>query len=378
MPEHVLITGGAGFIGTRLAARFAQDGHRITVLDSLIPQVHGDDPETTSPLLRSLDGVADVVVGSVESVDDLRRALAGATIVVHLAAETGTGQSMYEIDRYVGANVGGTAKLLDILANEDHGVGRVVIASSRSIYGEGAYLTQDGRRVFPGHRADADMAAGDFDVHLPGEGPLRVIPTDESALLHPSSVYGITKQMQESLVMTVAPTIGVEAAAVRYQNVYGPGQSLKNPYTGILSIFSTLIRQGKEINIFEDGEESRDFVYIDDVVEATYLAATDPRAAGEIFNVGSGVATTVNEVVEALFSAFGREVPTRISGNYRLGDIRHNVADTSHLADRLGFTPRVGFREGVAAFVEWVLSEPVEEDQYQRSLDEMAQRNLLK
>jgi dTDP-L-rhamnose 4-epimerase len=378
MSEHVLITGGAGFIGTRLAARFAADGHSVTVLDSLIPQVHGENPTETSPLLRSLDGVADVIVGTVASKDDLRTALRGASIVVHLAAETGTGQSMYEIDRYVEANVGGTAKLLDILANDDTDVRRVVIASSRSIYGEGAYETADGRRVYPGHRADADMAAGDFDVHAPGEGQLRLVPTDESALLHPSSVYGITKQMQESLIMTVAPTIGVEATSVRYQNVYGPGQSLKNPYTGILSIFSTLIRQGKDINIFEDGEESRDFVYIDDVVEATYLAATDARAAGETFNVGSGVATTVNDVVAALFEAFGREVPTRISGNYRLGDIRHNVADTTRLATTLGFTPRVGFREGVAAFVDWVLTEPVEEDGYQRSLDEMSKRNLLK
>ena len=294
MTEQVLITGGAGFIGSRLARRFARDGHRVTVLDSLTPQVHGENPAVTSPLLREVREVADVIEGSVTSTDDLRRALQGASIVIHLAAETGTGQSMYEIDRYTTTNVGGTSKLLDILANEEHAVRRIVIASSRSIYGEGAYRTEDGRIVYPGHRADADMAAGDFDVHQHGEGALTLIPTDESALLHPSSVYGITKQMQESLIMTVAPTIGIESTSVRYQNVYGPGQSLKNPYTGILSIFSTLIRQGKEINIFEDGEESRDFVYIDDVIEATYLAATHPAAAGEVFNVGSGVGTTVN------------------------------------------------------------------------------------
>lgn len=378
MAEHVLITGGAGFIGSHLAHRFVRDGHQVTVLDSLSPQVHGADPATTSPLLRSLDGIARVIEGTVTSTEDLRGALTGATVVIHLAAETGTGQSMYEIDRYVDANVGGTAKLLDLLANEQHTVRRIVIASSRSIYGEGAYRTEDGRTVYPGHRADADMAAGDFDVHHPGEGPLELIPTDESAALHPSSVYGITKQMQESMVMTVAPTIGIEGTSVRYQNVYGPGQSLKNPYTGILSIFSTLIRQGKEINIFEDGEESRDFVYIDDIVEATYLAATHPAAAGEVFNVGSGVGTTVNEVVEALFAGLDREVPTRISGNYRLGDIRHNIADTSRMTELLGFTPAVTFRDGVKNFAEWVLTEPVEEDSYQRSLDEMAQRNLLK
>lgn len=378
MPELVLITGGAGFIGSRLARRLFDGGYAVRVLDALIPQVHGDDPAVTSPLLRSLEGVAEVHKGTVTSVDDLTRALEGVNVVVHLAAETGTGQSMYEIDRYVDTNVGGTGKLLDVLANSGHSVSRVVIASSRSTYGEGAYETADGRVVYPGHRADADMAVGDFDVHVAGEGDLRLIPTDESALLHPSSVYGITKQMQEALVMTVCPTIGIEPVSLRYQNVYGPGQSLKNPYTGILSIFSTLIRQGKEINIFEDGQESRDFVYIDDVVEATYLAATAPAAAAGIFNVGSGVATTVEEVVDALFEAYDTRVPTRVTGNYRLGDIRHNIADTTRLREVLGFEPAVAFREGVARFAKWVLTEPIEEDAYQRSLDEMAQRNLLK
>ncbi|WP_127818402.1 NAD-dependent epimerase/dehydratase family protein [Microbacterium sp. CPCC 204701] len=378
MPEHVLITGGAGFIGTRLARRFVDAGHTVAVLDSLIPQVHGEDPRRTSPLLRSLDGVATVIEGTVTSTDDLRAAVEGAGIVVHLAAETGTGQSMYEIDRYVEANVGGTAKLLDLLTNETHSVTRLVIASSRSIYGEGAYRTEDGRIVYPPHRADADMAAGDFDVHMPGEGPIEMVPTDEDAKLHPSSVYGITKQMQESLVMTVAPTIGIEPVALRYQNVYGPGQSLKNPYTGILSIFSTLIRQGKDINIFEDGLESRDFVYIDDVVESTFLASTLPGAAGHTINVGSGVATTVKEVVSSLFAAFGTEVPTTVTGNYRLGDIRHNVADTSVLYDVLGYRPQTDFRTGVNRFVQWVLEEPVEESGYERSLREMAERSLLK
>jgi len=378
MPKNVLITGGAGFIGSRLAARFAAEGHRVTVLDSLLVQVHGEDPDRTSPLLRSASAVARVIRGTVTSTEDLGRALDGAEIVVHLAAETGTGQSMYEIDRYVETNVGGTAKLLDILANESHTVDRVVIASSRSIYGEGAYRTADGRVVYPPHRSDADMAAGDFAVHMVGEGALVLVPTPEDARLHPSSVYGITKQMQESMVMTVCPTLGIEAVSLRYQNVFGPGQSLKNPYTGILSIFSTLIRQDKEINIFEDGLESRDFVYIDDVVEATYLAAVLPAAAGEVINVGSGVATTVNQVVAALATAYGRDVASRVSGNYRLGDIRHNVADVSRLSAVLGFEPRVSFDEGVTRFADWVLTEPIEGESYERSLSEMAARNLLK
>lgn len=378
MAEHVLITGGAGFIGSALARRLADAGHRVSVLDSLIVQVHGEHPETTSPLLKSLAGVAEVRVGTVTSTEDLRRALAQVTVVVHLAAETGTGQSMYEIDRYVETNVGGTAKLLNLLMNEAHSVRRIVVASSRSIYGEGAYRTAQGDVVYPSHRSAEDMAAGDFEVHAPGAGPLTMIPTAESALLHPSSVYGITKQTQEALVLTTAPAIGVEAVSLRYQNVFGPGQSLKNPYTGILSIFSTLIRQGRPINIFEDGLESRDFVYIDDVVDATYLACVTPGITGSVLNVGSGVKTTVTDVVEALFRAFRTTVPVTVSGNFRLGDIRHNVADTSRIRDVLGFSARVSFDEGIERFAAWVLGEPLEEGSYERSLAEMSARNLLK
>lgn len=377
MSLQVLITGGAGFIGSHLARRFADSGYKVIVLDSLIPQVHGDEPARTSPLLRSLDGVAEVIVGDVTSADDLRSAVKGSHLVVHLAAETGTGQSMYEIDRYVEANVGGMSKLLNLLANEPHSVSRVVVGSSRSVYGEGAYRTGDGRLVFPAHRSGEALAQGDFDVHMPGEGAITSVPTDENAKLHPSSVYGITKQVQESLLATVGPAIGVEPVVLRYQNVYGPRQSLKNPYTGILSIFSTLIRQGKEINIFEDGEESRDFVFIDDVVEATFLAATSPAAAGTVLNVGTGVATTVNEVVATLVAAFGADVPTRISGNFRLGDIRHCTADTTQLRETLGYVPGVAFADGVSRFVEWALEEQIERVAYEESLDEMRSRGLL-
>jgi dTDP-L-rhamnose 4-epimerase len=374
---QVLITGGAGFIGSHLARRFADSGYKVTVLDSLIPQVHGDEPALTSPLLRSLDGVAEVMVGDVTSTDDLRRAVKGSQLVVHLAAETGTGQSMYEIDRYVETNIGGMSKLLNLLASEPHSVSRVVVGSSRSVYGEGAYRTGDGRSVFPPHRSGEALVQGDFDVHMPGEGAITSVPTDENARLHPSSVYGITKHVQESLLTTVGPAIGVEPVVLRYQNVYGPRQSLKNPYTGILSIFSTLIRQGKEINIFEDGEESRDFVFIDDVVEATFLAATSPAAAGRVLNVGTGVATTVNEVVATLLAAFGADVPTRVSGNFRLGDVRHCTADTTQLRETLGQVPGVAFADGVARFVEWVLNEHVEGVAYEESLDEMRSRGLL-
>lgn len=375
---RVLITGGAGFIGSALSARFVRGGYDVTVLDSLSEQIHGPRPQTTSSLFQSLADEVRFVRGDVTRAEDLRDALTGASIVVHLAAETGTGQSMYEIDRYTTVNVGGTSKLLDILANEQHDVTRMLVASSRSIYGEGAYRNPAGEVVYPGHRNAAALDKGDFDVHVAPGDNLSVIPTDESATLHPSSVYGITKQMQEALVMTVCSAIGMEAVALRYQNVYGPGQSLRNPYTGILSIFSTLIREGKSINVFEDGEESRDFVYIADVVEATYRAATVPGATGHVLNVGSGVRTSVTQVVEGLIREFGVDVPVRVSGNYRLGDIRHNFADLTKMRHLLGEWELTTFDRGLSEFVRWVMTQEVSADGYERSLREMADRNLLK
>ena len=375
----VLITGGAGFIGTNLARRLAAGGHRVRVLDPLIAQVHGQDPESTSALLRDVSEVAEVQVGSVTSREQVERAVQGASVVVHYAAETGTGQSMYEIERYVSTNVGGTAVLLDVLANTEHTVRKVIVASSRSIYGEGKYLNSAGEARYPEQRSDADMAGGRFEVQPgDGDGELRLAATDEASKVHPSSVYGITKQTQEQLVMTVCPTIGIAPVALRYQNVYGPGQSLTNPYTGILSIFSSRIRQGQSINIFEDGLESRDFVFISDVVEATYQAIVQDSADGKVYNVGSGVATPVVEVVAQLMRAFGREVDVEVTGNYRLGDIRHNFADLTRIQQDLGFTPQVSFDAGVSQFVEWVKTQPVPEAGYTESLEEMRRKNLLK
>lgn len=222
------------------------------------------------------------------------------------------------------------------------------------------------------------MLAGDFEVHAEGvTGPLTFAPTDEESAIHPSSVYGITKHTQEQLVMTVCPTIGIAPVALRYQNVYGPGQSLSNPYTGILSIFSSLILAGQAIKIFEDGLESRDFVFIDDVVDATFRAITSDAANDRILNVGSGVPTTVNEVVEALFDAFGRRVDVERTGNFRLGDIRHNFADLTRIHDLLGFSAAVDFASGVRRLVEWVLRQPIAGGGYEASLAEMRDRGLL-
>jgi dTDP-L-rhamnose 4-epimerase len=376
--KRVLITGGAGFIGSNLVQSLHLQGYFITVLDNLSEQVHSVDPDT-SVLYRSIKDKVEFIRGSVCVKEDLLRALPNQDVIVHFAAETGTGQSMYEVDRYVSSNIGATGLLLDLMGNAKHHVKRMIIASSRSIYGEGKYLRTDGSAVYPKHRNQADLETGLFDVQDPDSlGALRMTATDEDSKIHPSSVYGITKQVQEQLVMTVCPLLGIEPVALRYQNVYGPGQSLVNPYTGILSIFSNLIMNGKPINIFEDGLESRDFVFIDDVVRATVLAISHPGAGHGIFNVGSGVPTDVNTVASMLMECFGREVPMTVSGNFRLGDIRHNVADLDRIKQRLGYEPKVSFAEGIGRFVAWAKPLGPKESRYEQSLQEMKERGLMK
>jgi dTDP-L-rhamnose 4-epimerase len=374
----ILITGGAGFIGSRLALRLVETGHEVTVLDNLLPQVHGSDPEA-SEQFQALAAAVRFIRGSVTDRAAMTQALEGQDVVVHLAAETGTGQSMYQIEHYSAVNIGGTALMFDILANAERSVRRIVVASSRSIYGEGRYRTPAGDYVYPSHRAESDMAAGDFAVKYSGvEGELELVATDEESKIHPSSVYGITKQVQEQLVMTVCPSIGIEGVALRYQNVFGPGQSLSNPYTGILSIFSNLMMQGKPINIFEDGEESRDFVFVDDVVEATVLAIQHPAAANEVFNVGVGRPVTVRTVAETLARLLEADVPIFISGNFRIGDIRHNYADMSKIQRVLGFAPAYDFERGIALLAAWARASGPRRSTYEESLQEMRKKGLMK
>ena len=379
--EKILITGGAGFIGSNLALALLKKGHQVTVLDNLSEQIHGKNPEETSPLYLSIKNKVQFIKGSVACRETLQKAIADNTVIVHLAAETGTGQSMYEIQHYTDVNIGATALLLDILTNEKHLVKKVVVASSRAIYGEGKYYNKTKNTfVYPLQRTDEDMQKGDFEVKDPQNHSdvLELVATTEDAIIHPTSVYGITKQVQEQLVMTVCPTIGIAGVAFRYQNVYGPGQSLKNPYTGILSIFSTQIKNGNGINIFEDGKETRDFVFISDVVDATVLGIEKETANNQVFNVGTGVATDVITVATELSNNYGIQVPITISGNYRLGDIRHNYADITKARQLLGFEPKISFKEGLKQFTDWVNTQEVEEDKYQQSIDEMKAKGLYK
>lgn len=378
MSQNILITGGAGFIGSCLTLSLQARGHRVRILDTLSPQIHGDDPEQ-SPLYRSIEGKAEFLRGSVTAEADLKQALAGVDTVVHLAAETGTGQSMYAIRHYIDVNVGGTALLLDLIANTPFAVKKLVVASSRAVYGEGKYSCANHGIFYPRARSSNDMSAGRFGLRCPACGEFGdMLPTDEKTPVNPSSIYGISKLNQEQMVLTMGQALGISALAFRYQNVYGPGQSLSNPYTGILSIFSTRIRNGKGINLFEDGMESRDFVYIDDVVAATVSGIEHEAPIVDVFNVGSGVATDVATVAATLQRLYGRQVPTEVSGQFRVGDIRHNVADLAKVWEKLDYRPSVGFEEGLQRFTAWVAGEAVQADRYEESLREMKEKGLFK
>lgn len=377
--RRVLITGGAGFIGSHIALRLKEKGYDVVVLDNLTEQIHGNDPEKSSPLYCSIKDKVHFIKGDVCEKALLERCLDDADYVIHLAAETGTGQSMYEIKRYIDVNIGGTALLLDILTNTKNHVKRVVVAESRAIYGEGKYHCNKCGDVYPTERKDEDMAKGDFECHCPKcGGRVTLVATTEDSAIHPSSVYGIGKQVQGQLVHLICKNIGIESVSFRYQNVYGPGQSLTNPYTGILSIFSNRIKSHKGINIFEDGKETRDFVYIDDVVDATIAGMEVPEANGHVFNVGTGIATDVLTVAQTLCKHYGIDVPLTVSGNYRLGDIRHNYADITLARQILGFVPKWSFDAGIKHFTDWVSRQDLLVDNYEASLEEMKQKGLFK
>ena len=378
MINNVLITGGAGFIGSNIALKLIQKGYKVTVLDNLSKQIHGENPEINSPLYNSIKGKVKFILGSVTSKSDWLECIKEQDAIIHLAAETGTGQSMYEIKRYSDVNIGGTALMLDILTNNKHSIKKVIVASSRAIYGEGKYLSSKYGFVYPESRKSSDMNNGLFEPTYLDDITLKLCSTDEDSKIHPTSVYGISKQVQEQLVLTVCNSIGISGIAYRYQNVYGPGQSLTNPYTGILSIFSSRILNGQAINIFEDGKESRDFVYIDDVVEATIAGLENENIINDVFNVGTGISISVTEVVESLMENYNRKVDYTLSGNFRIGDIRHNFADVTKIKEKLGFTPQVTFKEGIKKFTSWVQTQPLTENNYEKSLSEMKQKGLFK
>jgi dTDP-L-rhamnose 4-epimerase len=341
VPDRVLITGGAGFIGCHLCRTLLASGYQVRVLDDFVEQVHAG--EKPNPILRETE----LIVGNVRNTGLVAKSLRGIDAVIHLAAEVGVGQSMYEIDRYVEANDLGTASLLQALLA--HPVRRVVVASSMSIYGEGLYRTADGKLI-----EDAARNGGGWDpIGLDGT-PLSPLPTPEWKRPALASVYAITKFVQERLVLTVAPAYGMEGVALRLFNVYGPGQALSNPYTGVLAIFAARLLNGKTPQVFEDGCQRRDFVHVNDVALAFLKALEVPQAAGGVFNIGSGRTVTVREIAEQMAAAMNRpDLAPEVLGKARAGDIRHCFADISLARERLGFEPRQDLAQGMRALAEW-------------------------
>lgn len=375
-PRTVLITGGAGFIGQHLSRALLEQGVRLRVLDNFSPQTH-----ETDSMPAELTNNIEIIKADIRDREAVRQALEGVTTVVHLAAETGTGQSMYEVERYFSVNVQGTAILLDLLQNDECGksLRSIVVASSRAVYGEGAYACHAHGMVFPEQRDRRRMSGGAFEPVCPACGsPLGLLPTPESAPFMPMSMYGLTKQVQEQAVLLFARTRGINGFGLRYQNVYGPGQSLKNPYTGILAVFSNLARQNQPIDIYEDGLESRDFVYIDDVVETTLRSINyDGQFVGAL-NVGSGQATSVMTVAQEIKSFFGSESAIAVTGAFRMGDIRHNIANVSRLNQVLGFVPSMPFQQGLANFLGWAAEQaPEDKVAYLNSVSELAAHGLM-
>ena len=378
MPEKVLITGGAGFIGSHVAQALSSRGFAVRLLDSLSPQIHGQFPTSSRMLSRALEA-AELIRADVRNQSELKRALEGVRTVVHLAAETGTGQSMYDISRYVSVNIDGTAALLDLIAEGKTSVEKVIVASSRAVYGEGTYHCGVHGTVSPGPRSVQDMQRGRFELYCPRCGSeMRACATAEDAPVRPASVYGVTKCAQEQLAMNVCVSIGISGISFRFQNVYGPGQSLKNPYTGILSIFTTRLRNHLPISVFEDGLESRDFVYIDDVVTAVVRAIEKPERINDVYNVGSGTPTDVNSLAALLSTAVNGKSPIEINGRFRVGDIRHNWADLTKVEAELGFHPSVSVKDGIERFATWALGEALETDRYEQSMRELAKRGLYR
>lgn len=345
----VLITGGAGFIGCHVARALLERGYRVRVLDPLIEQVHSGNP-AAQPLPRRLPSEVEFIDGDVRDASTVAGALMGVDRVVHLAAEVGVGQSMYAIDRYVSVNDYGTAVLFQQLV--ENPVERVVVASSMSIYGEGLYRRVDGT---VSEEVGRTTAAGGWDPHDERGDALIPVPTPEWKRPALSSVYALGKYVQERLTLTVCGAYGMQGVALRLFNVYGPGQALSNPYTGVLAIFASRLLNDRRPPVFEDGKQRRDFVHVSDVARAFAIALEHPAAPGNVYNVGSGEHITIAEVAQLLAQAMGRpNIAPEITGKTRSGDIRHCFADTARAERELGFHARQDFREGLTELAQWV------------------------
>jgi len=364
VPKNVLITGGCGFIGRYVTDELLAAGHRVRILDSLVQQVHG-----AGAAGRRKD--AETIAGDVRDRELVRSCLKGIDHVVHLAAEVGVGQSMYEIDRYVGANDLGTAVLLQELIERP--VESLVVASSMSVYGEGLYETADGQRRERVRRRRKDIEARRWDPRDDAGNRLRPVSTDEEKPVDLASIYALTKYTQERAVLIFAEAYGIRATALRLFNVFGAGQALSNPYTGVLANFASRLANEQPPTVFEDGEQRRDFVHVRDVARAFAAALDQPLAAGQVINIGSGVSYSIRDVAQLLAQAMGvPRIEPEILGKARSGDIRNCFADISKARELMGFQPRHRLEDSLGEFAEWVRGTPAVDNgaEMRRQLEE--------
>jgi dTDP-L-rhamnose 4-epimerase len=343
----ILVTGGAGFIGSHLIDGLLEKGYRVRVLDAFVEQVHGSSP-------YELPSDVEVFRGDVRQRSLVERALEGVEVVFHEAAEVGVGQSMYEIERYVGANTFGTATLLEALVARRGQVRKLIVASSMSIYGEGAYLCEVCGPVAPHLRQGAQLESRDWEMRCPQcTAELKPVATPETKPLDPASVYAVTKQDQEQLCIIVGRAYGIPTVALRYFNVYGARQALSNPYTGVAAIFSSRLLNGQPPLIFEDGLQSRDFTHVEDIVQANLLAMESDAADFQVVNVGTGVASSIGRVAHLLAEGLGVTTEPKTVGRFREGDIRHCFADIARARALLGYEPTVSLEQGIPQLLEW-------------------------
>jgi len=367
---RVLVTGGAGFVGSHIVDRLIEDGYEVTVVDNLTEQVHDDKPEY-------LTDDAEYVWGDIRDRELMADLLADADVLNHQAGAVGVGQSMYEIEQYVDVNTLGTARLLDIVVNEEVDLDRIVVASSMSIYGEGQYRCPDCEEPrYPTLRDTEQMERGGWEHQCETcETVLEPVPTPEDKPLDSTSVYAITKKDQEQLCRSVGRAYDIPTVALRYFNIYGSRQSLDNPYTGVCAIFSSRITNGNPPLIFEDGEQTRDFIHVSDIARAN-RAAIESDAGDVAVNVGTGDPKTIRGIAETLIDLYGADLDPEIAGDFRAGDIRHCYADTAQAEEVLDFTPQVEFEEGMRELVRWAENQDAE-DRFKEAHDELEEKGLV-
>ena len=370
MRGTVLITGGAGFIGSHVASELLKTGYQVRVLDSLVTQVHGETPKRPAYLHHGVD----FVLGDVRDPEILDAALTGVDAVYHFVGLVGVGQSMYQIAEYTSVNNLGTAVLLERLVKRR--VKKLIVASSMSVYGEGLYLTPSGEPYAHASRTAKQLKAHDWEMTTSDGMPLRPVPTPETKQPSLASVYALSKFDQEQMCLIVGRAYGVPTVALRFFNAYGPYQSLSNPYTGVLAIFASRLMNGQRPIIFEDGQQLRDFVSVYDVAQACRLAVEVETAQDVILNVGSGQSITVRDVATKLAKVLGKSIEPEISGRYRVGDIRHCFPDISLARRVLGYTPRVTLESGMRNLAEW-LEQQTAHDRFNEMRDELASRGLV-